>query len=152
MPNTFFTSTYVEGWVVGVWSNAIRVSEHGWITRRDGSIVDPSIVLGAVPKRLIYLPGIHLSWLEIQQYRTTRLPLARERWKESPDYHEACKLALGRAEELAWQTELPILIEPGGARTLRFVGEMLQMTEVAWEVPVSSPPPLSSLFGQPSSL
>ncbi|HEU5379005.1 MAG TPA: hypothetical protein VFV38_26580 [Ktedonobacteraceae bacterium] len=143
MPNTFFTSMYVEGWCVGVWSNAIRVSEHGWITRRDGSIVDPSIVLGSVPKRLIYLPGLMLSWLDIQPYRTTRLPLAREVRKESPGYHEACKLAIGRAEELAWQTELPVLIEPGGARTLQFVEGMLHMTEAAWDVPISSPPPIS---------
>ncbi len=150
MPNIFWTSTYIEGWVVGMWSNAIRVSEHGWIMRRDGSIVDPSIVLGSVPKRLIYFPGICLSWLELQPYRSTRLPLARETWNEGAAYHEACQSAVGRAEELAWQTELPVLIEPGGARTLRLVEGMLVMTEVAWDIPISSPPPISSFSGQQS--
>ena len=139
MPNTFFTSTYIEGWVVGVWSSVIRVSEHGWIWTPRTGIVDPSMMLGAAPKRLVYLPGVQLSWLEIQQYRTTRLPLARERGLGGLDYQEACHKAIARAEVLAWQTGLPILIEPGGVRMVRMVGETIQMTEVAWDLP-SSPP------------
>lgn len=140
MPHPFLTATYIEGWVVGVWPRVIRVSEHGWIWTPRMGIVDPSIVLGSVPKRLRYVPGIRLSWLELQHYQTTRLPLARERWTDSLEYQEACESALGRAEALAWQIGLPVLIEPGGARTIRFVDGTLQMTEVAWDLPVSSPP------------
>lgn len=135
LPNTFFTATYIEGWVVGVWSHAIRVSEHGWIWAPRTGIVDPSIVLGAVPRRLRYVPGIRLSWLELQPYQTSRLPLARERWPDQLSYQEACQIALERAEALAWETGLPILIEPGGARTIRFGDGTLQMTDVAWDVP-----------------
>ncbi len=138
LPSAFLTSTYVEGWVVGVWSQAIRVSEHGWIWSPQTGVVDPSIVLEAVPKRLIYVPGIQLSWLEIQQYRQTLLPLARERWNDSLEYQDACQKALERAEELAWQTGLPILIEPGGTCIVRFVDGVLQITEVAWDLPGSS--------------
>ncbi len=138
LPSAFFPSTYVEGWVVGVWSQAIRVSEHGWIWSSRTGVVDPSIVLEGVPKRLIYVPGIQLSWLEIQQYRTTLLPLARERWNNSLEYRDACQKALERAEELAWQTGLPMLIEPGATRIVQFVDGTLQITEVAWDLPGSS--------------
>jgi hypothetical protein len=135
MPHAFFTATYIEGWVVGVWSHAIRVSEHGWIwTPRDG-IVDPSIVLGSVPRRLQYVPGIRLSWLDLQHYQTTRLPLAREGWPDQLSYQEACQKALERAEALAWETGLPMLIEPGGARTIRVVDGTLQFSEIAWDIP-----------------
>lgn len=138
MPNTFLTSLYIEGWVVGVWPSAIRVSEHGWIWTPRTGIVDPSMMLGSIPKRQVYLPGIRLSWLEIQQYRTTRLPLARERGLDALHYQEACHKAIARAEALAWQTGLPILIEPGGVCQVQIIGETIQMTEVTWDLPVSS--------------
>ncbi len=135
MPHPFVTATYVEGWVVGVWPQVIRVSEHGWIWTPQTGVVDPSIVLGSIPRRLRYVPGIRLSWWELQQYQTTRLPLAREHWPDAPAYQEACHIALEYAEALAWETGLPILIEPGGARTLRFVDGTFQMTEIVWDIP-----------------
>ncbi len=135
MPHPFLTATYIEGWVVGVWSNAIRVSEHGWIWTPRTGIVDPSIVLGSVPKRLRYVPGICLSWLELQPYQTARLPLARDGWPDQLPYQEACRIALEHAEALAWETGLPILIEPGGARSIRLVDGTLQFSEVAWDIP-----------------
>jgi hypothetical protein len=138
MPNAFLTAVYIEGWVVGQSPDAIRVTEHGWIWMPRTGIVDPTIVLGSVPTRLAYLPGVQLSWLEMQQYRTIRLPLARERGLNSPEYQESCRNALSKAETRAWQTGLPILIEPGGVCTLRAVGETIQIAEVSWEFPVPS--------------
>ena len=135
MPNAFVTATYIEGWVVGVWSHVIRVSEHGWIWTPRTGIVDPSIVLGPVPRRLQYVPGIRLSWGELQRYQTTRLPLARECWPDQLSYQHACQKALEHAEALALEMGLPILIEPGGARSICIVDGTLQFSEVAWDLP-----------------
>jgi hypothetical protein len=140
MPNTFWRATYVEGWAVGQWYDAIHVIEHGWIWMPRTGIIDPTIVLAPAPTRLMYLPGVQLSWQEIQHYRTARLPLARERGLNLLEYQQASQKAQARAEELAWQTDLPMLIEPGGTRTLRVRGETLQMSEVAWDFPVPSTP------------
>lgn len=140
MPNEFFTSVYVEGWVVSQWSDSIRVTEHGWIWTPRTGIVDPTMVLVPAPKRLVYLPGVQMSWLEIQRYGTTRLPLAREMGLSLLDYQESCQKALTRAEELAWQTGLPLLPEPGRAYMVQMVGETIQIAEVVWEFPVPSTP------------
>lgn len=144
MPNTFWTAAYVEGWLVGQWSDTIRVTEHGWIWTPRTGIVDPTIVLEPVPTRLVYQPGVQLSWQEIQQYDTARLPLVRERGLGILEYQEACQKAQTRAEELAWQTGLPVFMEPGGVLSFRLVGETLHITEVPWEFPVPSISPFSN--------
>jgi hypothetical protein len=139
MPNAFLMANYVEGWVVGQWSDAIRLIEHGWIWTPGTGIVDPTIVLKPVPLRLLYLPGVQLSWLQLQQYATARLPLARSMGLHALEYQHACQQALNKAEELAWQTGLPMVVQPGGVRMIRVVGETLQVADMAWEFPVPSP-------------
>jgi hypothetical protein len=140
MPHEFFTATYVEGWVVGQWADSICVTEHGWIWTPRGGIVDPTIVLEPVPRRLIYLPGMQRSWLELQQERTARLPLARYRGLHRLSYQESCHQALERAEALAWQIGLPILPEPGGTWIARRRGDTIQIADVAWAFPVPATP------------
>lgn len=140
MPNEFVTSSYVEGWVVGQWTDAIRLIEHGWVWRPRTGIVDPTIVLDQLPRRLIYLPGLELSWQHIQQYKTSLLPLARELGFGLLAYQQACQQALSTAEALAWRTGLPIVAEPGRIQVFeRREGELLQIADTSWAFPVPSP-------------
>jgi hypothetical protein len=140
MPQTFFTATYVEGWCVGLWQEAIRVTEHGWIWSPRYGIVDPSMMLEPVPRRLRYVPAVQISWLELQQYATTRLPLARSLGWEQLSYQEACEQAMKRAEAFAWETGLPVFTEPGGTHMIRIHEGTLTITEMPWDFPLSSIP------------
>lgn len=136
LPSLFFSARYVEGWLVAQWADAIRMLEHGWIETPQSGIVDPTIVLEEeVPQRLIYMPAVRLSWSTLQQYLMVHLPLAREIGLHLLEYQHACHQALARAEALAWQTGLPLVIEPGGAFRIRKVGAVLQMAEVVWDFP-----------------
>src|SRR5579883_1601336 len=141
LPREFLTAHYVEGWLVSQRADAIRVTEHGWIWTPHAGIVDPTIVLlSSPPSLLAYLPGVELSWLELQRYQTTPLPLAREAGVQARAYHQACQHALDRAEDLAWQTGLPVLSEPGTTyRSALRDGELIRLAQEVWPFPVPSP-------------
>ena len=145
LPSLFFSARYVEGWLVGQWAEAIRIQEHGWIETPQSGIVDPTIVLEEeIPQRLIYMPAMRLSWNALQQYLTVHLPLAREVGLHLLEYQHTCHQALARAESLAWQTGLPLVIEPGGAFRVRKVGAAFQMAEVVWDFPPRFARPLQA--------
>jgi hypothetical protein len=141
LPRELLTASYVEGWMVSQRADAIRVTEHGWIWTPHAGIVDPSLVLlSSPPSLLAYLPGVELSWLDLQRYRTARLPLAREAGLQARAYHLACQYALDRAEDLAWQTGLPVLSEPGTTYCLVLLdGHQIELTKEVWPFPVPSP-------------
>ncbi|HEU5377139.1 MAG TPA: hypothetical protein VFV38_17040 [Ktedonobacteraceae bacterium] len=146
MPNEFLSASYVEGWVVGQWTDVIRLIEHGWVWRPRTGIVDPTIVLDQLPRRLVYFPGLELSWHEIQQYETTLLPLARELGLGLLAYQQACQQALHRAEALAWQTGLPIVTEPGRTQVFERQGDrLLPLANASWAFPVPSTSSAGSL-------
>jgi hypothetical protein len=146
MPDAFVCASYIEGWMVSEWAEEIHLTEHGWICTSRSSIVDPSLLLHPVPRRLAYFPGVQVSWLEIQAYATERLPLARSRGLSMLTYQEACQQALELAEALAWQTGLPLVIEPGRTSAIRVTGATMHLKEVIWPFPVPSTPLSFDLF------
>lgn len=144
MPQEFLAADYVEGWLLGQWKDAIRLTEHGWIETLQSGIVDPTIVLkSALPQRLSYIPGLRLSWSQLQASATCHFPLARRYpfGERLSDYRESCQIALEKGEHLAWQTGLPLFAEPGGVMTFRGRGSaLMEMEEVIWDFPVPPSP------------
>jgi hypothetical protein len=141
LPQELLTASYVEGWLVSQRADAIRVTEHGWIWTPRAGIVDPTLVfLSSPPSLVAYLPGVELSWLELQRYRTARLPLARVTGLQARAYHQACQQALDRAEDLAWQIGLPVLSEPGTTyRSVLLNGKLIGLAREIWPFPFPSP-------------
>lgn len=116
------------------------MTEHGWVQTPRTGIVDPTLVLEEMPTRLEYLPGLQLSWSEIQARTEQPLPLARLR-PGGLAYQEACRVALERGEQWAWQTGLPLICEPGWVKTLTMgASGLLVFEEMTWDFPVPSTP------------
>ena len=142
MPHRFFSGQYIEGWLVGHFADAIHVTEHGWVQTLHHGIVDPTIVLDEVPRRIAYFPGIEVSWSEIQASLTSPLPLARHQPRPGMlAYQASCRSALERGEQLAWQTGLPLVSEPGSVTIFRHTGGvLLGIEEIPWDFPVPTTP------------
>ena len=108
LPGLFFLASYTEGWLVVPKERTIQVIEHGWITRREKRIVDPSIVLlEKEGQPLTYFPALHFSWFQVQALpQDILLPLAHllsptngELGKQ--DYQAAYDTAMAHATQLA---------------------------------------------------
>ncbi len=108
LPGMFFFASYTEGWLVVPKEHEIQVIEHGWITRTDRCVVDPSVVLlEEKGQYLAYFPALHFSWSQVQALpEGIPLPLAHllSPTKDElgdPDYRAAYDAALAHAEQLA---------------------------------------------------
>jgi hypothetical protein len=140
MPHPFFRARYSEGWLVEVWPESIRVTEHGWIWTPQRGIVDPTIVLEPeLPLRLAYFPGLDVGWHEAQNRLTSTLPLSRF-GPGALVYQEACQRALERAEALAWETGLPLLPQPAAITIFHLSQGTLTTQEECFDFPVPSAP------------
>ncbi len=106
LPGLLPFAAYTEGWLVVPKEREIQVIEHGWISRADGRVVDPSIVLlEKSDQGLTYFPGIHVLWSDVYELSGIPLPVAHLFSPEDelghPDYRAAYNAALAQASQLA---------------------------------------------------
>ncbi|HEU5377489.1 MAG TPA: hypothetical protein VFV38_18865 [Ktedonobacteraceae bacterium] len=102
-------ATYVEGWLVLAWEDAILVIEHGWACLPDARILDPSIIFLVGPKEpLASFAGVTSTPQEALAFRGEMLPRVCTTHGPDgmghPEYKAAYDQALRLAQSLASQT------------------------------------------------
>jgi hypothetical protein len=119
LPGLFLFASYTEGWLVVPKEHEVQVIEHGWVTRTDKRVVDPSIVLlEEEDQELTYFPALHFSWFQLQALpENILLPLAHllsptQSELGAPDYRAAYDAALAYAEQLANATGKRVQVCP----------------------------------------